>query len=86
MLGNLSEGCAVRYDSASCLCLQVALALKPKASLWWRCARTLLSYLGTTSKVGQGPSEEAADLGWSYDDDLGNMPVHYIALGSKPTL
>ena len=75
----------MKHDSERLvLVMQVALALKPKASLWWKYAKRLFSYL-STSNMGHG-FDEPADLGWAHDDDLGNMPIHYIALGSKPSL
>ena len=68
------------------LTLQVAHALKPQELLWWRYARKLLSYLSTSAAKHRSLSEEAADLDWVYDDDCGNLPIHYIALGTKPSL
>ena len=66
--------------------LQVAHALKPQEYLWWRYARKLLRFLSASAAKQRNLSEEAADLDWAYDDDAGNLPIHYIALGTKPSL
>ena len=68
------------------LMLQVAHALKPQEYLWWRYARKLFSFLSTSAAKQRDSSEEAAELDWAYDDDAGNLPIHYIALGAKPSL
>ena len=60
----------------------VALALNPRERTWWKLAKQMFSYLTT----GVASSEEPADLLHVYSDDIGNMAIHYIALGSKPTL
>ncbi len=60
----------------------VALALNPRERIWWKLAKQMLSYLTT----GGASLEEPADLFHVYSDDNGNMAIHYIALGSKPTL
>ena len=70
----------------SMLSLQVAHALKPQEFLWWRYARKLLGYFSTSAAKQRTLCEEAADLDWAYDDDTGNLPIHYIALGTKPSL
>ena len=70
----------------SLLISQVANALKPQEHLWWRYARMLLGYLSSSAAQQRKLSEEAADLDWAYDDDAGNLPIHYIALGTKPSL
>lgn len=61
---------------------EVALALNPRGRSWWKLAKRLFSYLST----GGASLEEPADLFYVYDDDIGNLPIHYIALGSTPTL
>ena len=70
----------------STMLLQVAHALKPQEHLWWRYARKLLGFLSASAAKQGNPAEEAADLDWAYDDDAGNLPIHYIALGTKPPL
>ena len=61
---------------------EVALALNPQGGTWWKLAKWMFSYLST----GAASLEEPADLCYVYNDDIGNMAIHYIALGSKPTL
>ena len=61
---------------------EVALALNARGGTWWKLMKRLFSYLST----GAASLEEPADLFYVYDDDIGNLAIHYIALGSKPTL
>ena len=61
---------------------EVSLALNSRGRTWWKLAKRLFSYLSK----GGASSEEPADLSYVYNDDIGNMAIHYIALGSKPTL
>ena len=61
---------------------EVSLALNPRGRTWWKLAKRLFSYLSN----GGTRLEEPANLFHVYNDDIGNMAIHYIALGSKPTL
>lgn len=67
-------------------CAQVAALLSEEGSLWRRSVhRVVGGWL--LRRLGLGQDWLApARLDYVYDDDLGNLPIHYIALGTPVSM